>query len=156
MKICISSNGPNLDSFVDPRFGRCLYFIFVDPKNQKKINTVPNAGINAMRGAGIQAAQIVVEQGARVLITGNIGPNAFGVLNASRVKIFKAMPGTKIKDAISAFGEGQLPEMTQPFGGRFGPPGGPLGRGLGRRGRGPTEPGPGRGRGFGGGQRRNP
>ena len=140
MKICITSNGPNLDSFVDPRFGRCLYFVFVDDKDKKKIDAVPNAGVNAMRGAGIQAAQTVVNQGAEAVITGNIGPNAFGVLSASGVRIFQAMPGVKVADALAAFEQGQLPEITQPLGGGFGPGGG-RGQGLGR------------GSGFGGGRR---
>lgn len=132
MKICISSSGPDLDSFVDPRFGRCLYFILVDDKDEKKINVVPNAGVNAMRGAGIQAAQIVVNQGAKVVITGNVGPNAFGALSASGVKVFQVSPGVKAKDALADFKQNQLPEITQPFGGGFGPPAGPPGRGAGR------------------------
>lgn len=131
MKICITSNGPNLDSFVDPRFGRCLYFIFVDDKNLDKFEAVQNTGVNAMRGAGITAAQIVVDKKAEVVISGNFGPNAFGVLNTSGVKILQAMPGIKIRDALRAFKQGKLPEMTQPFGGGFGPPGGPPGRGGG-------------------------
>lgn len=134
MKICITSNGSNLDSFVDPRFGRCLYFIFVDDKKPDKFEAVQNTGMNAMRGAGIQAAQTVVNQRTEVVITGNIGPNAFGVLSASKVKIFQAMPGTKIRDALAGFKQGQLPEITQPFGGGFGPPGTGRGPGLGRGG----------------------
>jgi predicted Fe-Mo cluster-binding NifX family protein len=140
MKICITSDGSNLDSFIDPRFGRCLYFVFVDDKDPEKIKVLPNAGVNAMRGAGIQAAQTVVSQGAEVVITGNIGPNAFGVLQSSGVRVFQAVPGTKIKDAISAFERGQLSEITQSLGGGFGSPGG------GRRGMG-------RGGGFGAGRR---
>ena len=145
MKICITSNGPNLDSLVDPRFGRCLYFIFKNDKKKGKINVIPNSGVSAMRGAGIQAAQIVVEQGAEAVISGNIGPNAFGVLQSSGVKIFQGIPGTKIKDALAAFEQGQLQEVTQPFGGGFGPP--PGGRGLRPRGpQGPEDRGSGRGR----------
>ena len=142
MKICITSNGPNLDSFVDPRFGRCLYFIFIDDKNLDKFEAVQNTGVNAMRGAGITAAQIVVDKKAEVVISGNFGPNAFGVLSASGVKILQAMPGIKIRDALEAFKQGQLTEMTQPFGGGFGPGGG--GGGMGRGG------GFGAGRGRGG------
>ncbi len=136
MRVCITSSGSNLDSFVDPRFGRCLYFIFVDSKEPEKFESVKNTGINAMRGAGIQAAQTVVDRGAEVVISGNFGPNAFGVLSASRVKIFQAMPSAKIRDALNAFKQGQLSEMTQPFGGGLGPSPGGLsgggGRGLGR------------------------
>jgi len=131
MKICITSNGPDLDSLVDPRFGRCLYFIFVDDKKPDKFEAVQNAGINAMRGAGIQAAQTVVNKGVEAVVTGNVGPNAFGVLNVSGVRIFQAMPGIKIKDAIGAFKQGQLTEIAQPFGGGGFIPGGPIGKGRG-------------------------
>jgi len=155
MKICITSTGPNLDSGVDPRFGRCLYFIFIDDKkpssakttgSKEKINVVPNAGVSAMRGAGIQAAQTVVNQETEVVITGNIGPNAFRVLNTSGVKIFQAMPGTKIKDVLAAFEQGQLSEITQAFGGGFGPPPGPPERGPTGGPGGSAGPGIGRGR----------
>ncbi len=143
MKICITSNGPNLDSFVDPRFGRCLYFIFIEEKKPEKFEAVQNTGVNATRGAGITAAQIVVDKKAEVVISGNFGPNAFGVLSASGVKILQAMPGIKIRDALEAFKQGQLAEMTQPFGGGFGPGrggesmgrGGGFGAGRGRGGR---------------------
>jgi len=153
MKICITSDGPNLNSLVDPRFGRCLYFIFIDDKKTDKFEAVQNAGINAMRGAGVQSAQTVVDQGAEVVITGNVGPNSFGALNASGLRIFQAMPGIKIKDALSAFKQNQLLEITRPVGAGFGAPGsrGPGGgRGTDRRGQGPIGPGGGVGRGRGG------
>ena len=156
MKICITSNGPILDSFVDPRFGRCLYFIFVDSGKPEKFEPVKNAGINAMRGAGIQAAQTVVNQGAEVVISGNLGPNAFRVLSASGVKIYQARPGIKVRDALDAFKQGRLLEMAQPFGGGLGPlPGSPPGRGRGfKGGAGTGRGGDGsRGRGRGGGRR---
>ena len=139
MKICVTSTGSDLDSIIDNRFGRCLYFIFVDSKNFKKFDAVSNTGTGAMRGAGITAAQIVVNQGAEVVITGNIGPNAFGVLGTSGIRIFQAVSGTKIKDVLTAFKQEQLPEITQPLGGGFG-------RGLGRGG-GPMGSGSGLGRG---------
>jgi len=131
MKICITSDGPNLNSLVDPRFGRCLYFIFVDDKKLDKFKAVRNAGINAVRGAGVQSAQTVVDQGAEVVITGNVGPNSLGALNTSGVRIFQAMPGTKIKDALSAFKQNQLSEIIRPVGAGFGAPGGRGGFGRG-------------------------
>ncbi len=140
MRICVTSSGPNLDSLIDPRFGRCLYFIFVDDGNLEEINAFPNKGIDAARGAGVQSAQAVVDQKAEVVITGNVGPNSFEVLNSSGIRIFKAMSGMKIKDALSAFKQSQLPEITQSVGAGFGVSG--QGRGLGR------------GRGLGQGRRR--
>jgi len=135
MKICITSSGPNLDSFIDPRFGRCLYFIFVDDKNPDKFEAIQNTGVSAMRGAGITAAQIVVDKKAEIVISGNFGPNAFEVLSASGVKILRAKTGIKAREALEAFKQGQLSEMTQPFGGELGHGrgGGGMGRGGGFR-----------------------
>jgi len=146
MKICITSNGPNLNSLIDPRFGRCLYFIFIDDKKPDDFRAVQNAGVNAMRGAGIQSAQTVVDQGAEIVITGNVGPNSLGALNASGIKIFQAIPGKKIKDALASFKENQLLEITRPVGAGFGAPGGRGSFGRGGSGGGPPAGGQGRGR----------
>ena len=35
MKIAISSTGKDLDCQIDPRFGRCQYFIIVDPETME-------------------------------------------------------------------------------------------------------------------------
>jgi len=130
MKICITSSGSGLDSLVDPRFGRCPFFIFIDDENEKKFSAVKNPGIDSLRGAGVQSAQTIISQKAEVVITGNIGPNSLEVLNNSGIKIFQAAPEAKIKDALSAFKQNELPEMTQSVRAGFGAPG--RGRGLGR------------------------
>jgi len=124
MRICVTSSGPSLDSFVDPRFGRCLYFIFVDEEDdERKIDIVQNDGVNAIQGAGIMAAQIVINQKAEVVITGNIGPNPFEILKSSGVRIFQAPPGIKVRDALVEFKENKLIEITSLFRRGFGPGG---------------------------------
>jgi len=133
MKICITSIGPDMDSTIDPRFGRCQYFIIADEKG-KLIKSIKNTGVRASRGAGITAAQIVADEKVDVLITGNIGPNAFNVLSSSGVKIYSGILNLTTKEAIKKFNKGVLQETTIPtVGGHFG-------RGLGA--------GRGRGRGF--------
>ncbi|HHE76561.1 MAG TPA: dinitrogenase iron-molybdenum cofactor biosynthesis protein [Candidatus Parcubacteria bacterium] len=141
MKVCVTSSGPDLNSLVDLRFGRCLYFIFVDSEDEDKIDVVPNKGIEAARGAGIQSAQTVIDQGAEAVISGNMGPNSFMVLTSSRIKIFQTLPGLTVKEAIEAFRNNNLPEITQPvgpgFGAKFGRGGhGGRGKGFGLRRRG--------------------
>lgn len=142
MKICITTNNPNLDSLVDPRFGRCQYFLIVDEKGEL-IKAIPNEAGQAMRGAGIAAAQLVIDSGVQAVITGNVGPNAYYALNSSGIKVFPVAFGIVAKEALRMYGDGELKEVTPPSGpgpgpGRFGPPGpfrrggfGP-GRGLGR------------------------
>jgi len=76
MKICVSASTNSLEAPVDPRFGRCPYFMIVDSETLQ-FEAVPNMASGAMSGAGIQAAQTIASRGVKVLITGNVGPNAF-------------------------------------------------------------------------------
>jgi len=135
MKICITSTGPKLDSPIDARFGRCAYFLIVDEEG-KLIKAVRNTGVQAMRGAGISAAQIVANEGVNVVITSNIGPNAFSVLGSSGIKVILAGSGTTIKETLKMYKEGKLKEASQATGPAFRGMGGGFGRGGGRGGRG--------------------
>ena len=126
MKICISASSASLDANVDLRFGRCPYFVIVDSETME-FNSISNDSINAAHGAGIQAAQTVANIGVNVLITGNVGPNAFNVLSASGIKIVTGASGN-IREAVEKYKKGQLKEVGNPtVGGHFG-----MGRGRGR------------------------
>jgi len=126
MKICVTSVSGNLDAQVDPRFGRCPYFTIVDSETME-FNAISNDSTNAAHGAGIQAAQTVANMGAKVVITGNVGPNAFNVLSATGIKIVTGVSGS-IRDAVEKYKSGQLKETGNPtVGGHFG-----MGKGQGR------------------------
>ena len=86
MKICVTSQGDNLEAKVDPRFGRCPYFIIVDPET-KEFEAIANPNIQALSGAGIQSAQLVAGKGVEAILTGNVGPNAFQTLQAAGIKV---------------------------------------------------------------------
>ncbi len=101
MKICITSQGGNLDSEIDPRFGRALYFIIVDTDNMES-EVIQNPFIRAGGGVGIQAAQFVVNKGVETVITGNTGPNAFQVLKAAGLSIISEASGS-VKNAIEKY-----------------------------------------------------
>ncbi len=159
MKIAISSMGDNLDAQVSSIFGRCPYLLLVDTESMD-CRAHPNPAVGASGGAGIQAAQFVVEQGAEALLTGNVGPNAMGVLQAANVPVYPTWVGTA-RQAVDAFTQGQLQAVsgattsTNTGKAGLGPAAGG-GMGLGRgggRGQGRAGGGAGGGRGFGGGQR---
>jgi predicted Fe-Mo cluster-binding NifX family protein len=107
MKVVVTSRGMELDSEVDPRFGRARYFILADTETGE-FEAVDNAqNLNAAQGAGIQAAQQLAALGAEALLTGHCGPNAFKALSAGGIKVFAGAQGT-VAEAIEQFKAGTL------------------------------------------------
>ena len=106
MKICITSQGDNLDSQVDPRFGRCQYFIIADTETSK-FEAVQNSNVSGMGGVGIQSAQLIAEKQVKVVLTGNVGPNAFQGLQAAGIDVITGVSGS-IKEAIEKYNKGEL------------------------------------------------
>jgi predicted Fe-Mo cluster-binding NifX family protein len=109
MKIAITSKGMNLESEVDLRFGRAAGFIIYDTETDTYGYIDNNQNLNAMQGAGIQAAQNVVNQNVDAIVTGNCGPKAFAVLSQAGVKVFIGAEGT-IKDVIEKYKNNELQE----------------------------------------------
>ena len=106
MKIAITSSGDNLDSQMDPRFGRCQYFLIVDPDTMD-FEAMLNESAMASGGAGIQAAQTIVNVGINGVITGNVGPNAFDVLSAAGIETMTGASGT-VRHALELYKSGSL------------------------------------------------
>jgi predicted Fe-Mo cluster-binding NifX family protein len=133
MKIAISATGPELSAQVDPRFGRCQYFIIVDPDTME-FETLENSGAVAGGGAGIATAQNITGRGIEAVLTGNCGPNAYEVLEAAGIKVVTGVSG-KVQDAVQDYKAGKLKASSQPnVSGHFGMGGGMgRGRGMGRR-----------------------
>jgi predicted Fe-Mo cluster-binding NifX family protein len=136
MKIAISAAGTTLEAMIDPRFGRCQYFIYADPETLQ-FEAVENPGIMAGGGAGIATAQAIAAKGVEAVLTGNCGPNAYQVLSSAGIKVITGVSG-KIKDVVQEYKSGKYTASTQPnVADHFG-----MGRGMGGGFRG-------RGRGYG-------
>ncbi|MFC1787553.1 NifB/NifX family molybdenum-iron cluster-binding protein [Halobacteriota archaeon] len=110
MKICVTASSGSLDAQVDPRFGRCQYFVIVD-SDTMEFEEMSNTGVDTMSGAGIQAAQAVANKGVGVVITGNVGPNAFQTLSAAGINVITGASGT-VRDLIEMYKSGQLKETS--------------------------------------------
>jgi predicted Fe-Mo cluster-binding NifX family protein len=111
MRIVVSAQGENLEAPASPVFGRCPTYIFVDTDSMQ-FEALPNPVMDQGGGAGIQAAQFVVGRGAQAVLSGNLGPNAFDVLQAAGVPGYLLKEGT-VRQAVEAFEAGRL----QPMGG---------------------------------------
>ena len=106
MKITITSRGDGLDSILDPRFGRCAYFIIVDTEDESNLKAIPNGAATAGGGAGIQAAQTVINEDVEAVISGNFGPRAFDALSSAGVKLYTVTAQT-VKEALDSFNSGK-------------------------------------------------
>jgi predicted Fe-Mo cluster-binding NifX family protein len=133
MKIVVSANRPDLDADVDPRFGRCQYLVLVDPDTMS-FEIIYNSGSMGSGGAGIATAQLFTGKGVEAVLTGNCGPNAYGVLSAAGIKVITGVSG-KVQDVINSYKSGKLQASTQAnVAGHFGMGrGGGMGSGRGRR-----------------------
>ena len=119
MKICITSEGKTLDTKVDSRFGRCQYFVLVNP-DTLEFEAIENSNINQAGGAGIQSGQLMASKGIKAVLTGNVGPNAFQTLNAGGIDIYTGVSGS-VKEAIEAYKSGKLKKTESPsVGSKFG------------------------------------
>ncbi|MBN2106805.1 MAG: NifB/NifX family molybdenum-iron cluster-binding protein [Deltaproteobacteria bacterium] len=112
MKLCISSTGQNLNAVVDPRFGRATYYILIDSATND-FECVENPSAMAGGGAGTKAAQLVINKGVQAVLTGNVGPNAFAVLNAAGIQIYTGVSGS-VQSAVDLFNSGKLQAIGSP------------------------------------------
>ncbi len=111
MKIAITSQGQDLDSQVDPRFGRAKFFIVTDTEQDGFTVADNGQNLNAAQGAGIQAGSNVVELGVEAVVTGHVGPKAFATLQAGNIQIFTGATGT-VAEAIEQFKAGKLSQAN--------------------------------------------
>ena len=107
MKIAISTTGDDLDAPLDGRFGRAKNFLIYDTGTGKFYIKNNEQNLNAAQGAGIQAAQNVVNEEVKAVITGHAGPKAFRVLNEAGVLVYGTELPT-VQQAIDAYKNGSL------------------------------------------------
>ncbi|MHA1273034.1 MAG: NifB/NifX family molybdenum-iron cluster-binding protein [Promethearchaeota archaeon] len=156
-KIAIPSMGRGgINDYLNPRFGRADNFTFVTIENGEIVEVIskPNPASTSYGSAGIQASQIMGNEGVDVVIAAFLGPNAFNSLNALGIKIYRAPQeeGITIKELINLFLEGKLQALSNANVSQHFGMGGGMGRGMGR-GLGGGGMGRGMGRGMGGGRR---
>ncbi len=111
MKVAVTAQGPERTSTVDLRFARAKCFVVADVDSGTHEAFDNKQNVNAVSGAGIQAAQRIVDLGVDAVITGNIGPNAFKALAAAHTKVFLVKGGT-VQEALERFSAGGLEQVN--------------------------------------------
>jgi len=111
MIICLPADGNNENANVSSSFGRCPYYAFYDAESDR-FEIVSNPATKAMSGAGIQAAQFIVNKGANVVLTVNMGPNSGEVLQEAGVKIITGVAGT-LREAVERYKKGEFANVSE-------------------------------------------
>lgn len=111
MKIIVPVDEKSLDSNVCISFGRAPYFLVYETRTEKA-EFYENQAAHSKGGAGIKAAQTIVDLNASVLLTPRCGENAVDIINKSNIEIYKSYIGTA-KDNISSFIRSELEELKE-------------------------------------------
>ena len=111
MKVAITSKGTLLESEIDPRFGRARFILIVDSETLEFEVMDNSINANAFKGAGIQAATMISDKGAEVLVTGYCGPKAFCTLETAGIKVIDDITG-KVWDAIKTIKDNKVAYAT--------------------------------------------
>ena len=109
MKVAIPVDAQSLDGAVAENFGRAANFLY--DTETKSVDYLDNSAVMSAVGAGIKAAQAVVDAGAQALITPRCGENAAQVLQAAGVKLFQSVGGTA-QENLDAFAAGALEALS--------------------------------------------
>lgn len=113
-KIVVSAQGRSLDDPVDPRFGRAAFFLLVEPDSMS-YEVIDNAASRGMaQGAGIQAAETVVNSGAKVVLSGYVGPKAYQALKAAGIQIGQDVDGGSVREAVEKYKSGAVSLASGP------------------------------------------
>ncbi|MBN2456601.1 MAG: 4Fe-4S binding protein [Sedimentisphaerales bacterium] len=112
MIIAVTSTGPTLDDNVEPRFGRCAFFLIID-MDAMQCEALENPNIALGGGAGIQSAQLMSEKGVTTVLTGNCGPNAFSVFGQAGIQVIVGVSGP-VRNAVEQFKAGAFSSASEP------------------------------------------
>jgi predicted Fe-Mo cluster-binding NifX family protein len=115
MKVAMPVGGKSMDAGVYQSFGRAPYYIVYDTQTKESTFT-DNQAASSQGGAGIKAAQTVVDLQVSALLTPQCGENAASVLNAANIALYKTS-GTSIQENLDAFVAERLPALYEIHGG---------------------------------------
>ncbi|NLX18032.1 MAG: dinitrogenase iron-molybdenum cofactor biosynthesis protein [Desulfobulbus sp.] len=112
MKIAIPVSSKEQDGAVAASFGRAAYFLVHDETTGLQ-TILENPAAQNTGGAGIQAAQVLVDSGVGTLLTPQCGNNAAKVLHTAGLKLYKTDSNLSARDNLKAFQQNTLEELVE-------------------------------------------
>lgn len=113
MRIAVSTEECDFNKFIYAQFGRSPYFLFCDSEDPQTTGKyVVNPSLPESDSLGIITADFVAQEKAEALITGRLGRNALKVIQAMNIHAYTAPQTMTVKEAIIAWKEGRLAEIS--------------------------------------------
>lgn len=111
MKIAVPAFGPTLDDKVDPAFGRSRYYLIVET-DDLSFEAVESQHRDIEMGAGIRSARLIVEKGARTVLTGIWKLKFHRPMQAAGVEVIRGVSG-QVREVVEQFKRGELSPFTK-------------------------------------------
>lgn len=111
MKVCFTAKGTTLDALMDERFGRAPYFVIVE-SGTGSFDAIKNPYADGGGGVGPKAAQVLIANNVKVLVSGQVGGNAREVLTAAGIAMYTYRAGGVVRDAFDQFSKNTLEQSS--------------------------------------------
>lgn len=105
MTIAITATQQSWTAPMDERFGRAGGFFIVDAESGDRRYIDNNGNVNAAHGAGTGAAQTLIGEGVKLVITGRIGPKAGEALRAAGIEVMELPAAVTVEQAFQQYHE---------------------------------------------------
>ncbi len=112
MKIAMPVDEQTIETTICISFGRTPYFLIYDTDTKSYSFVDNSAAASSQGGAGIKAAQVIVDQKVEALLTPRCGQNAAEVFSAANIQLYKTT-STEVQEMINAFEAGKLAPLTE-------------------------------------------
>ncbi|MCD6476675.1 MAG: NifB/NifX family molybdenum-iron cluster-binding protein [Candidatus Aenigmarchaeota archaeon] len=97
MRIAIASSGKDENSKISAVFGRAPYYLIYE--NKKLVEVIKNPFAIGGGGAGFSVAQMLINKGVEIVISGNFGSHIENVLRSKKIKM-KQINDKTVKQSI--------------------------------------------------------
>lgn len=111
MRVAVPVEHQTLKAEVCPSFGRAPFYVIYDTE-KKTTEYLQNTATGSQGGAGVQAAQLIVDQQVDAIITPRCGKNAAAVVQEAGIKLYRSISGS-IESNLKAFEEQSMSVLEE-------------------------------------------